>query len=216
MRPLDVDEKDEEWDSMEETGRWNHDTNTFQGSPNMQAVCSAMYLDCWANTAIHEQHLDFDNPKAKNVLKESCPDHNEWLASILKEIDGIMALALEAVPITSLSKSERERLLQSSLVLKVKRDAEGRIIKRKTRLVCDGRASKEGVHHDYTHAPGSQPTSIRMLFCIISSTTQCTAIIRSSPILPTEPIAATERIQPLYVPSSGTHIQGQQRCANRV
>ena len=109
---------------------------------------------------------DPDSPTARECLDEKNADYDLWLSSTMKEVGGVMRQALKAIPLDSLTRDQRKRLMRSKLVMRVKRDQHGNIEKRKVRLVAMGNTSKKGVTHDWTHAPGASPVSMRVLVAL--------------------------------------------------
>ena len=109
---------------------------------------------------------DPDSPTARECLNEGNEDYDLWLASTMKEVGGVMRQALKAIPLDELTREQRKRLMRSKLVMRVKRDQYGNIEKRKVRLVAMGNTSVKGVTHDWTHAPGASPVSMRALVAL--------------------------------------------------
>ena len=109
---------------------------------------------------------DPDAPTARECLNENNADYDLWLASTMKEVGGVMKQALQAIPLDSLTIEQRKRLMRSKLVMRVKRDQYGNIEKRKVRMVAMGNTSVKGVTHDWTHAPGASPVSMRALVAL--------------------------------------------------
>jgi len=107
-----------------------------------------------------------DMPSARTALDQDAEDYHFWEASTLSEVGGVMRQALDAIPVDELTPEERRSAMRSKLVCKVKRDAHGNIIKRKVRLVAGGDSSILGKHHDWTHAPTANPTSMRTLIAL--------------------------------------------------
>ena len=109
---------------------------------------------------------DPDSPTARECLTEGSEDYDQWLASTMKEVGGVMRQALKAIPLDELTRDQRKRLMRSKLVMRIKRDQYGNIEKRKVRLVAMGNTSVKGVTHDWTHAPGASPVSMRALVAL--------------------------------------------------
>jgi hypothetical protein len=97
-------------------------------------------------------------------------EREKWLDAIYAEIDSLVERgvikAVDKVP-------AGKRLLNSSLVLKVKRNLEGAVERYKARLVADGRRQTEGIDYKETFAPVVKMTSVRIFTALAAQHNLC-------------------------------------------
>lgn len=113
---------------------------------------------------------DPDYPSQGWALNEGNPDRPSWLKATLTEIQTLVdAGAIEAIPLSSIPPGTN--IMRSLFVYRRKRDAEGRPIKDKARLVCDGSSSTST---DPTFSPTCQLSTVKLLsaFAVHHSTLQ--------------------------------------------
>jgi hypothetical protein len=108
--------------------------------------------------------FDKDEP---NTLQEalSGPQQRQWKAAMDTELSNLrMKETWQEV------KAPQDRAkIGARWVLKIKRDAEGNIIKYKARLVAKGYSQIPGIDFEETYAPVGRITSLRILLAIAST-----------------------------------------------
>jgi hypothetical protein len=108
--------------------------------------------------------FDKDEP---NTVQEalSGPQRQQWKKAMDRELDNLrMKETWQAV------KAPQDRAkIGARWVLKIKRDAEGNIIKYKARLVAKGYSQIPGIDFEETYAPVGRTTSLRILLAISST-----------------------------------------------
>jgi hypothetical protein len=95
----------------------------------------------------------------------SGPDSNKWLSSMESEIKNIESKGTWIE--TSLPKGRKA--VGCKWVFKVKTDADGNVVKYKSRLVAQGFSQVPGVDYAETFAPVSRTTSLRLLLTIAAT-----------------------------------------------
>lgn len=92
----------------------------------------------------------------------SRPDAKHWETAMKEEIDSLRENnTWELVHLPADRKP-----INSKWVFKLKRDASGKVVRHKARLVIKGCAQKHGIDYDETYSPVVRYTSIRFLFAL--------------------------------------------------
>ncbi|KAK2067935.1 hypothetical protein P8C59_001634 [Phyllachora maydis] len=104
----------------------------------------------------------------KQVLKLPKDERSKWLEAITKEFIQLLELGVFKFLPRSLLPSNR-KLITCRNVLKVKKDAQNRPIKYKSRLVARGFIQVEGLDYTVTYASTSIPPTWRILLAIAAS-----------------------------------------------
>ena len=86
----------------------------------------------------------------------------EWRESMMAEIKALMNRGCWRVVRTP----QGVRLIKSKYVYKIKKDWNGRIVKRKSRLVVQGFSQVEGVDYNETYAPVAKATTFRLMLAL--------------------------------------------------
>jgi transposase InsO family protein len=115
---------------------------------------------CVASAAISATH-EYDDPRTVREAL-SGPYAKEWQAAMKVELDKLAAMRTWAP--ARLPKGRKK--LTAKWVLKIKRDAAGKLVKFKARLVARGFMQVQGVDFDETFAPVGRTTSLRILIAI--------------------------------------------------
>jgi hypothetical protein len=95
----------------------------------------------------------------------SGPDSNKWLSSMESEIKNIESKGTWI----ETSLPEGRKAAGCKWVFKVKTDADGNVVKYKSRLVAQGFSQVPGVDYAETFAPVSRTTSLRLLLTIAAT-----------------------------------------------
>jgi len=97
----------------------------------------------------------------KDIFKLN--DKSEWLKSVKEELDNMERLKVFTVVNTVPSGSN---IISSRWVFKYKRDSNGKIIKRKARLIAKGYTQEYGIDYKETFAPTLKQDTIRIITVI--------------------------------------------------
>ncbi|KAK3278943.1 hypothetical protein CYMTET_13151 [Cymbomonas tetramitiformis] len=93
----------------------------------------------------------------------SAPDCAEWLISIQEELEALVQTKQALMMMSEAEIPSGVRLLDMPLVLKVKMDKHGQLLKRKSRICVRGNKQEYGVDYFDTFAPCTQLSSVRIV-----------------------------------------------------
>lgn len=105
--------------------------------------------------------LDDDEPRSVAVAL-SGPNGPHWQAAIDKEIANLKSKRTW----DEVTRPVDKRAIGSRMILKLKRDAVGNVVKFKARLVAQGFSQVPGVDFEETYAPVGRTTSLRIMLAI--------------------------------------------------
>lgn len=105
--------------------------------------------------------VDFSDPETVEEAL-SRPDSNQWRSAMKEEYSAL----LENKTWELVDYSADKKPLKCKWVFKVKKDASGRIVKHKARLVIKGCSQKKGIDYKETYSPVVRYTTIRYLLAI--------------------------------------------------
>ncbi|GAA5877391.1 hypothetical protein JCM3774_003584 [Rhodotorula dairenensis] len=105
-----------------------------------------------------------DGPSFRQAM--SGPDADKWLAAMHAELESFRALETWDADVVDLPPGRRA--VGVKWVLLIKRDADGRVIKYKARLVARGDQQVDGVDYDETHSSTARLASVRLIFAILA------------------------------------------------
>jgi hypothetical protein len=114
------------------------------------------------------------NPSAKHVLDPNHPKHSEWVAAMMKEINGLTDTGvMRGEYINEVPAEERRTILHSKLVFKLKVNPTTGAETMKCRLVVRGDRAQEGIHYPGgMECPGSSMSTLKVM-CARSVQTRC-------------------------------------------
>jgi transposase InsO family protein len=132
-----------------------HDENfLYYTGPNARNAYLAAEMVPWALAT----GFDKDEPRdLKDAL--SGGDAGKWKEAMNKELTNLREKGTWQEVLTPANRKK----VGSKWVLKIKRDAEGNIVKHKARLVAKGYSQVPGVDFEETYAPVGRTTSLRIL-----------------------------------------------------
>lgn len=109
--------------------------------------------------------VDEYNPTAKHVLDPEHPKHDDWVASMMKEINGLTETGvIEGEYLKDVPKNERATILHSKLVFKLKVNPTTGEESCKCRLVVRGDRAQAGLHYpEGMDCPGSSMSSLKLM-----------------------------------------------------
>jgi hypothetical protein len=93
---------------------------------------------------------------------ESRNDSQEWKQSMISEYDSL----IENDTWKLVKLPENRMVIKTKWIFKTKRDTNGNIVKRKSRLVAKGYTQRYGIDYEETYAPVVRYTSIRFLMAL--------------------------------------------------
>ncbi|GAA5918472.1 hypothetical protein JCM5296_002729, partial [Sporobolomyces johnsonii] len=105
-----------------------------------------------------------DEPSFKQAMAGA--DKEKWLTAMMTELAAFDALETWDQDLQELP--DGRRAISAKWVLVVKRDAEGRVIKYKARLVARGDQQVEGVDFDSTHSSTVRLATVRLLLALLA------------------------------------------------
>ncbi|GAA5828225.1 hypothetical protein JCM5353_003899 [Sporobolomyces roseus] len=108
---------------------------------------------------------DHDSPQYWEIRNR--PDVDLWLAAMALELAAFSATGTWDEELVELPKGRKA--IAVKWVLLIKRDAEGKIIKYKARLVARGDQQIDGVDYDETHSSTVRLASVRFLFALLAA-----------------------------------------------
>ena len=115
----------------------------------------------------YADYLNYSEPLTYKQAK-LLPDFAHWDASVNRELDSLITKGvMQFVDTTALPPGTKT--LSTKWVFKLKKDAEGKLDKYKSRLVAKGFLQREGIDYDETFAPASQLNSFRILLTIAAN-----------------------------------------------
>ncbi|GAA5905820.1 hypothetical protein JCM5296_001279 [Sporobolomyces johnsonii] len=106
-----------------------------------------------------------DQPTYKQAM--SGPDVEKWIEAMMAELGAFEATGTWEGNLVDLPPGRKA--IAVKWVLLVKRDAEGRILKYKARLVARGDMQIEGVDYEETHSSTVRLTTVRLVFAILAA-----------------------------------------------
>jgi hypothetical protein len=108
----------------------------------------------------------FDRDEPRDIDEAmSSGDAGEWKEAMKRELNNLREKQTWQEVLTPANR----KLIGSKWVFKIKRDAEGTIIKHKARLVAKGFSQIPGIDFEETYAPVGRTTSLRILLTIAAS-----------------------------------------------
>ena len=106
-----------------------------------------------------------DEPKTnKEALGRS--DRMKWKEAIMDELESLEENGTWKVIDKNEIQDEEANIVDTKWVHKIKRDADGKIVKYKSRLVAKGFTQVEGIDYNETFAPVVRMTTVRLLISI--------------------------------------------------
>ncbi|GAA5980434.1 hypothetical protein JCM11641_003392 [Rhodosporidiobolus odoratus] len=106
-----------------------------------------------------------DEPSFKQAM--AGPDVEKWIDAMMAELAAFEATGTWEEDLVDLPEGRRAILVK--WVLLVKRDADGRVIKYKARLVARGDMQVEGVDFDETFSSTVRLTTVRVVYALLAS-----------------------------------------------
>ncbi|KAK3257140.1 hypothetical protein CYMTET_33764 [Cymbomonas tetramitiformis] len=104
-------------------------------------------------------------PKCHSQVLSS-PDCTEWLNSIQDELDALVQIKKASLMMDEEDIPAGVKLLEMSLVLKVKLDKNRQLLKRKSQICVRGNKQEYGVDYYDTFAPCTQLSSVRIVITL--------------------------------------------------
>ncbi|KAK3280861.1 hypothetical protein CYMTET_11315 [Cymbomonas tetramitiformis] len=104
-------------------------------------------------------------PKSHSQVLNS-PDCTEWLNSIQDELEALVQIKKALLMMDEEDVPAGVKLLEMSLVLKVKLDKNRQLLKRKSRICVRGNKQEYGVDYYDTFAPCTQLSSVRIIITL--------------------------------------------------
>ncbi|GAA5997081.1 hypothetical protein JCM11641_003668, partial [Rhodosporidiobolus odoratus] len=106
-----------------------------------------------------------DEPSFKQAM--AGPDVEKWVDAMMAELAAFEATGTWEEDLVDLP--EGRRAISVKWVLLIKRDADGRVIKYKARLVARGDMQVEGVDYDETFSSTVRLTTVRVVYALLAS-----------------------------------------------
>ncbi|GAA5990581.1 hypothetical protein JCM11641_007793, partial [Rhodosporidiobolus odoratus] len=130
---------------------------TATRSALVAAVESALAASTWTGSA--------DEPTHKQAMERA--DVEKWVDAMMAELAAFEATGTWEGELVDLPQGRRA--IAVKWVLLIKRDAEGRVIKYKARLVARGDQQVEGVDYDQTHSSTVRLTTVRLVSSLLAA-----------------------------------------------
>ena len=99
----------------------------------------------------------------------TCKDRVEWIKSMRKEINDLVAMKTWTVVPRSTAKKEGKNVMKSGMIYKVKSDDDGFFTKRKSRFVCKGYSEVYGQDYYNVRSGVVDYSSARMLIALAAA-----------------------------------------------
>ena len=99
----------------------------------------------------------------------TCKDRVEWIKSMRKEINDLVAMKTWTVVPRSMAKKEGKNVMKSGMIYKVKSDDNGFFTKRKSRFVCKGYSEVYGQDYYNVRSGVVDYSSARMLIALAAA-----------------------------------------------
>ncbi|KAK3238667.1 hypothetical protein CYMTET_51338, partial [Cymbomonas tetramitiformis] len=96
----------------------------------------------------------------------AAPDSVQWLEAIQAELEALVTVKKALLMVKEEDVPHGHKLLDMSLVLKVKMDKHGQLLKRKSRICVRGNKQEYGVDYFDTFAPCTQLSSVRIVITL--------------------------------------------------